>query len=150
MNRHDTLCPVSVKIIVGFTGWCRGGRSAASFSGQSPSDLLVGLGLAGVHSDANFAAIGAKLRAPLDEIIDQIIIEWDQCIRTPVFGLKQIPVQFDSRPHTPIQRPIPNRLGNVLRLDVVVPFEIGDRPRHSQDLVVGAGRQAQVFHGRFQ
>ena len=34
------------------------------------------------------------------------------------------------RPHTPVQRPVPDRLGDILRLDVVVPFEIGDRPRH--------------------
>jgi hypothetical protein len=51
------------------------------------------------------------------------------------------------RPHAPIQRPIPNRLGNILRLDIVVPLEIGDGPRHSQHLVVGAGYPAQVFLG---
>ncbi len=53
-------------------------------------------------------------------------------------------------PHASIQRPIPNRLGNILRFDVVVPFEIRDRPRHAEHLIVCSGRQTQVFHGRFQ
>ena len=42
-------------------------------------------------SCANLAALGAKLWASLDEIIDQIIIERDQGITTPGSGFEQNP-----------------------------------------------------------
>jgi hypothetical protein len=64
----------------------------ASLSGQSPSDLLMGLELAGVQSCANLAAIGAKRRTSLDEIVDQTIIERHQRIRAPVYGFEQNPL----------------------------------------------------------
>ena len=45
----------------------------------------------------------------------------------------------DSRPHASIQRPIPNWLGDILRLDIIMSFKISDRPRYAQNLVVRAG-----------
>jgi hypothetical protein len=51
----------------------------------------MGLGLAGVQAFANRDAIGAEFQTPLEEIIDQIIIERDHGVRTLVFGFQQNP-----------------------------------------------------------
>src|SRR5271166_2980787 len=50
-------------------------------------------------------------------------------------------------PDTPVQRPIPHRLGDVLRLDLVGAFEIGDGAGDAENLVVSPGRQTKLFHG---
>ena len=54
------------------------------------------------------------------------------------------------RPHTPIQRPVPHRLGDVLGLDVVVALKVGDRPCYAENLVVGTRREAEILHRGFQ
>jgi len=42
-------------------------------------------------------------------------------------------------PDAPVERPIPQGLGDVLGLDLVGAFEIGDGPRNTQDLVMSPG-----------
>ena len=44
-------------------------------------------------------------------------------------------------PHAAVQRAISHRLGDVLGLDLVVAFEVGDGAGDAEDLVVGSGRQ---------
>ncbi len=41
-------------------------------------------------------------------------------------------------PHAAVQRPVPHRLGNVLGLDLLGGFKIGNCSSHTQHLVVGA------------
>jgi hypothetical protein len=43
-----------------------------------------------------------------------------------------------SEPHTPVDRPINDRLGDVVGLELVGAFEFGDGSGDAQDLVVGA------------
>jgi hypothetical protein len=63
--------------------------------------------------------------------------------------LKQSP---GSRPHTPIQRSIPHRLGGVLSLDVVASFQISNRARHPKHLAMNSSAnilpstRRYVFH----
>jgi hypothetical protein len=49
-----------------------------------------------------------------------------------------------------IDRVVTDGLGDVLRLDVVMAFQVGDHPRHAQDLVVGPGGESHVVHRRFE
>ncbi len=43
-----------------------------------------------------------------------------------------------------------DRFGDVVRLDLVAVFEVGDRAADFQDPIVGARGQAQTRHGAFQ
>ena len=54
-----------------------------------------------------------------------------------------------SRPIIPVQRPIVNRFAQVYRGDGIAFIQIGDRAADAEDFVVGAGRKAHFFHGRF-
>ena len=40
-------------------------------------------------------------------------------------------------PDAPVERSVSDGLGDVLRLDVLLAFQVGDRPGDSQDLVMG-------------
>src|SRR5438445_3823544 len=53
-------------------------------------------------------------------------------------------------PERPIQRPILNRLRNVLAFDLRIGIKIGDGPRDLQDAVVGTGAQTLLLHSAFQ
>src|SRR5437870_2976907 len=53
-----------------------------------------------------------------------------------------------SRPDAAVERAVADGLGDVLGLDRVAVVEVGHGPRHPQDLVVGAGRQAELLHRR--
>jgi hypothetical protein len=48
-------------------------------------------------------------------------------------------------PHSPVERPVADCFGDVLGIDHVGAFEIGDCTRDAQDLIVGAGGQAPFF-----
>src|SRR5262249_5343352 len=51
-----------------------------------------------------------------------------------------------SRPHAPVERATADRPGDVLRLDILVTFQVSDRPGHTQELVMGTGGKPQIFH----
>ena len=55
-----------------------------------------------------------------------------------------------SCPHTAIQRPVSHRLGDVGRLDLLGPLQVGDRPRHPQDLVTSARESPRSFIAAFK
>src|SRR6185312_16802734 len=55
-----------------------------------------------------------------------------------------------SSPVRSIQRPILNRFGDVLRLDLGRAVQVGNRARDFKDAVVGAGAQALLLHGPLQ
>ncbi len=46
---------------------------------------------------------------------------------------------LSSRPQLPVQRPVLNRLGNVVAGNLVGAGQVGNRAAHFQDAVVGAG-----------
>src|SRR5438128_1876121 len=54
------------------------------------------------------------------------------------------------RPERPVQRPVLDRLRNVLRLDRGRAFQVGNRPRYFQYPVMGACRHAVLGHSTLQ
>ena len=54
------------------------------------------------------------------------------------------------RPVRPIQRPILDRLRDVLALQLRIVFQIGNGPGDLQDAVVSAGAQALLLHGTLE
>jgi hypothetical protein len=53
-------------------------------------------------------------------------------------------------PKRPIQRPIVDRLAQVVAVNVIAGGEVGDGAADAEDFVVGSGGEAHFFHGRFQ
>src|SRR5271157_435885 len=59
-----------------------------SLSEQLFPDILMSLELARVDALANFVAVGAEPRTALDEEIDHVIIEREQCVTPLTFGFE--------------------------------------------------------------
>ncbi len=53
-------------------------------------------------------------------------------------------------PVASIQIPVADGFGNVVRQHFSLPLEVGDGAGHFQDAAVGAGTQAELFHGDAQ
>ncbi len=50
-------------------------------------------------------------------------------------------------PQLPIEAPIRNRFGDVAFLEMLGAVQVGDGAGHAEDAVVGAGGEAEAFHG---
>src|SRR5258707_5460393 len=55
-----------------------------------------------------------------------------------------------SRPISAIKRAVMDGFGDVIRLNLVGVFEVGDRAADFQDAIVGTGGQSQAQHGELQ
>ena len=59
-------------------------------------------------------------------------------------------LRLPSRPKCPVQRPVLNSFGDVLRFNLRRTLEVGNRARDFQDAVVGAGGETLLVHGAFE
>src|SRR5687768_3607627 len=66
-------------------------------------------------------------------------------------GCRQAAVgSFKSRPVSSVERPVMNGLGNLSGTNDVRVIEIGNRPAHLEDAIIGTRRQAETCHRAFQ
>ena len=63
-----------------------------SLAGQSPPNLIMGLELTGVHTLTDLAAMGPEGRTPLDEEVDEVVVEREQGITPLILGFQQHPL----------------------------------------------------------
>src|SRR6266404_5271823 len=96
-----------------------------------------------------FFGTNPQERSELEEMKDGLLkpVAGDYAWRSSAFSRRRV---RRLSPVSAIERAIMDRFGDVVRLDLVGIFEVGDRAADFQDPIVGARGQAQTRHGAFQ
>src|SRR3989442_6492262 len=136
--------------VLGMWGGGRGNDPFRAPRWRSPRDFAKRQALFAIADSASFSRIPSRLPCGSAPRSAWLTDSSPPATTRPCVGLPGSYLCCFLRPERPVQRPVLDRLRNVLGLDRGRAFQVGNRPRYFQYPVMRPGRHAVLGHGTLQ